>query len=273
MITGNCPVKTELGNQVRYGFIPEPGHVLASLDFSQIEMVWTAHLSKDPFMCDVFRVPGPDGKPRDIHSEGAARMFKIALEQVDKRLHRLPAKSLNFGIVYGILAPSLQLQILAAGGPLIPIEELAQMIEDWFGVFPGVRRLMENTFDRVRRWNMCWTAFGRVRLIPQVVSSIPRIVRKGLREAGNHPVQGSAGDHIKIAMAEIWDTLVVPLQEMGETAWPLLQIHDELIFELSPSIASDFCGMAREIMEKSVPLEVPVKSSADWGEQSWGSLK
>jgi DNA polymerase-1 len=289
------PVRDELGNQVRYGFVAEEGYELGALDLSQIEMVWAAELSQDPAMLDIFR------RGLDMHVKTACGLFRrddgssydydavMALIQADKagtldpatktwlddfrRNKRTPAKTLGFGILYGQTAQGLQQNILANGGPFLGLEECDGYIDAWYELYHGVRDWMEVQHRRARQTGMVWTAFGRPRLIPEVKAYSRGTVNQGLRQAGNMPIQGSAGDHLKIAMAGIW-LLVQDFQTCypEERCWPLLPVHDELLFELSPSIRDEFLGMATEAMETSVPLSVPVKCGVAHG-RSWGELK
>jgi DNA polymerase-1 len=291
----NIPVREELGSQVRCGFVAEEGYELGALDLSQIEMVWAAELSQDPAMLDIFR------RGLDMHVRTACGLFRpddggtyhydavMALIQADKagtldpatkawledfrKNKRTPAKTLGFGILYGQTAQGLQQNILANDGPLFSLEECETYIDAWYELYHGVREWMEVQYRRARQHGMVWTAFGRPRLIPEVKAYSHSTVNQGLRQCGNTPIQGSAGDHLKIAMAIIW-LIVQDFQYRypDERCWPLLPVHDELIFELSPSIRDDFLGLAKEAMETSVPLSVPVKASVAHG-RSWAELK
>lgn len=284
----NIPTRGDWGAEVRNGFVAPKGRVLVSLDLSQIEMRLAAHLSGDRAMCEVFILG------LDIHTQTAIAMFRLVptdilpLLQADvenrltpdqaaalkyfKHQYRLPAKTLGFGVLYGVSPIGLQKQVLAAGGPLLSDAECEDYITRWFAAYPLIKRWMALQYQRMRRYGMVWTMFGRVRLIPEAKSSIPAVVSAGDREAGNHGVQGSAADMIKIDMAEIDPICNYFNSYEDEACLPLLQVHDELIFECTRGIAEEFSQWGREVMRTCVPLIVPVDSSADMAE-AWGLLK
>lgn len=286
----NVGVRTEEGRQVRAGFIARPGCVLSSHDLSQIEMVWAAELSQDPVMMEVY------AQGQDLHVRTACALFGLDYDRISglwrrykkdeltgreleemrefEIYKRLPAKTLGFAILYGVTAQSLQVQILVAGGPLLTVEECDDYIRRWFELFEGVRVWLELQYSRVRRYGMNWTAFGRPRVIPEIHSALQGVRNKALRQAGNHPDQGSAGDHLKLAMAEIQDGPVTYFRSYpGVVCDPVLQIHDELIFELSREIVDDFNPWVATIMQTAVrPMGVRVKSSCMTA-PDWGSLK
>lgn len=288
----NIPVRSEEGRLIRAGFVAAPGRVLVSHDLSQIEMVWAAELSGDGIMREVYE------RGEDLHTRTACALFRLDYEatrplwakykkgelekgtrewesmrsfEMDKRL---PAKTLGFAILYGVTPQGLQTQILAAGGPLFAVEECESYIARWFDLFGGVREWMELQYSRVRRYGMTWTALGRPRLIPEIRSALEGVRNKALRQAGNHPIQGTAGDHLKLAMAEILDGPVAYFRSYsGVVCDPLLQIHDELIFELTPDIVDDFNLWVSEIMRRAVrPMSVAVGSSCSTAD-NWGGLK
>jgi DNA polymerase-1 len=257
--------------------------VIASLDLAQIEMVVAAHESQDPSMLETFR------KGLDIHIKTACALFHEDYNQVWNRVvesrtgfageediawvknfwqtKRLPSKQLGFATLYGITGGGLQDQILGAGGPYWEVQDCERFIEAWFDAYPGIRAWLEIQYQRAQRYGMTWCMFGRPRLIPEVRSALSWVRAAGLRQAGNQPIQSGAQGIIKLAMAEIWE-LVTAYQTAypGERCWPLLQIHDELLFELSKPIAGDFCQMARHVMETVVPLTVPVKAEYGIGD-------
>jgi DNA polymerase-1 len=279
------PIRSEDGREIRAAFVASPGCVIASLDLAQIEMVVAAHESQDPSMLEVFR------KGLDIHIKTACALFHEDYNAVWNRVvesktgfaaeddiawvanfwqtKRLPAKQLGFATLYGITGGGLQDQILGAGGPYWEVQDCERFIEAWFDQYAGVRAWMELQYQRAQRYGMTWCMFGRPRLIPEVRSALSWVRSSGLRQAGNQPIQSGSQGVIKLAMAEIWE-LVTTYQSAypGERCWPLLQIHDELLFELSKPIAEDFCQMAKRIMETAVPLTVPVKAEYGIG-ASW----
>lgn len=292
----NIPTRDELGNMVRDCFVAGKGNRLISSDLSQIEMRWPAHLSQDSAMMQVFH----DGL--DIHTATTLRMFfpeeefapayakwmaliarddgagvpldvmEKALLKEFKRNYRAPAKNLGFGILYGLTPPGLQNNILVEGGPLIPIERCEVLIEAWFAAYPNIREWMKEQYYRARRFGMVWSAFGRPRQIHGAHSALKWIVSKSLREAGNQPVQCSAGETLKLAMAAIQTTIVHPLRQRQIVCLPLVPVHDELIFEVAERHADEVGARVQDAMQRATPLTVPVKAGLSQGE-SWGELK
>ena len=295
----NIPIRTELGNEVRNAFMAGRGvngrrRILASLDFSQIEMVFAGDLSGDRTILDAFR------QNKDIHTQTAVQAFRLdpryyaladkakaeeagavsewlegekAAWKHFKQNYRLPAKTVGFGILYGQTALGAQSNIQVNGGPFWPLEEVETFIRNWFKIYYGIAEWMELQYSRARRHGMVWDCFGRIRRIPEARSRVPRIISAGLRQAGNMPIQSSAQGLIKLAMAQGME-----LVEYFRAAYtdccclPLLQIHDELIFELDEEIAEEFCSLMQAIMEGTARLLAPVRSSHELAER-WGALK
>ena len=170
------------------------------------------------------------------------------------------------------MAGGLSHNIAAVGGPAWELEEAEKFIAEWYGIYDGIYHWTEGTHARARRYGMVWTAFGRHRYIPEVYSAHRYIRNKGLRQAGNTPIQGSAGDHLKIAMAEVAGLVEMYRATPGVICWPLLQVHDELVFEVSKEIAEEFGACVNDIMTMSVPLSIPVRAGAEIGD-NWGELK
>lgn len=292
----NIPTRSELGNDIRNGFVAAPGKVLVSADLSQIEMVVAGDRAQDKVMLDAFR------QGADIHTLTAVKAFKydeararymvgLSLkakheeegkavewgeqEKKDwkffKRTHRLPAKTVGFGILYGQTATGARANIIAQGGPLFSEEECEEIIQGWFALYSGIRDWMQLQYSRARRFGMVWDMFGRFRLTPAAMSTVARLQRAALREAGNMPIQSGAGGILKLAMAEIMP-VVMYYRERGCTCLPLLQVHDELIFEVDREIAEEFAEWVRFIMMGAVRLSVPYNASAGIAER-WGDLK
>jgi DNA polymerase-1 len=293
----NIPVRGEWGKEVRNCFVARwPGKrtVLVSMDLSQIEMRLAAWLADDYAMARIF-VEG-----LDIHNRTACALFGLAVERINclaakdaagtldkaeaaewkafKHTYRLPAKTLGFGVLYGVTARGLQMQILAAGGPTLTEDECQRYIDAWFAAYPGIRAWMQLQYQRARRFGMVWTAFGRPRLIPEAMADSEHKRSEGDREAGNHGVQGTAGDVLKVIIGEIAPVVESYQCYRDVVCLPLLQIHDELVFEVSTDIASEFVEWGQTIMRTAVPLimsngtRVPVESSGDMAER-WGELK
>ena len=295
----NIPTRTRDGMQVRYGFKATRDQLgrqckLVSLDLSQIEMVLAGHLAKDEVLLNAFL------NGVDIHTLTAINCFRLDHERlmylsrkaaqeedgVDplwlpgekeewktfKLRQRLPAKTVGFGILYGQTAAGAQSNILAQGGPFLELDAVEAIISGWFGTYRGVADWMAYQHARALRHGMVWDMWGRVRLIPEARSAVKRIRSEGLRQAGNMPIQASAQGLIKLDMAQLMPVVEYFQSFPTERCWPLLQIHDELIFELSPNIVDEFCELAHEIMTTNVTLLAPVKASYGVAE-SWGDLK
>lgn len=274
---------------IRDCFVAPPGRVLGAVDLSQIELAWAAELSGDSTMCDAFILG------QDLHVITACGLFRLDFDSIlslwkrykAKELtgndldfirtfelaQRLPSKTLNFAVLYGTSPPGLQAQILSAGGPLWLVPECESYISDWFSLYDGVSTWMSLQHSRVQRWGMNWTAFGRWRLIGEAMSAVPRVRSAGLRQSGNHPVQGSAGDHLKIAMAQLIPLVAYYNRLIPHAVLPLLQVHDELIFELHPPIAQDFLEETRVTLTTCIrPMSIPIRASMAISDQ-WGGLK
>ena len=288
----NIPVRGDYGNLIRKCFTTQHRNgrrtVLTSNDLSQIEMVMAAHASQDPKMMGVF------SRGEDLHSFTALSMFRLnpADVQPDPEKHpgavhssgkwpitwkefktrfRLPAKTLGFGILYGVTPAGLQQQILSAGGPYWTVDECGDFIRAWYEFYYGVYQWTCLQHSRARRYRMVWDLFGRWRWVPQTMSSIRGQVNGGLREAGNHPIQAGAQGIIKLAMAQVME-IVEYFQGLEKVCMPLLQIHDELIHEVEEDIAEEFTAMVSGVMQGAVRLSVPVGSSSDRA-YTWGDLK
>lgn len=288
----NVPIRSEWAPAIRRCFTAQqrPGKktVLASMDLAQIEMVAAAHCSRDPNMMSVFL----EGK--DIHTFTAVGLFRLNAADVQpdpekyldavhptgvwpihwkvfKQKYRIVAKQLGFGILYGVTPRGLQQQILAVGGPFWSEEDCATFIKAWYQFYSKVFEWTCEQHARARRWGKVWDLCGRWRLVPGVYSTIRGVVNEALRQAGNHGLQALAQEVIKLAMAEI--TPVVGWYERkGKLCLALLQIHDELIFELEEDIAEEFCDRGRQIMMNAMRLEVPIGASRDIA-NTWGDLK
>jgi len=296
----NIPTRGEWGTLIRNGFVCGKGNVLVSMDLSQVEMRIAAHMAayyfKDHAMAQIF------WNGWDIHDRTAAAMFKLAIERINelrakveeeektktkiltpeekaewtrfKRDQRAPAKNLGFGILFGLTAEGLQRNILAEGGAYFTVEECQEYIDKWFAAYPGIKQWMEMTFARLRQYGMCWDLFGRTTLKPAVRSTLRDKVSEAERESGNMPIQATAQGLIKLAMAEITPVVLYFQSFPSSTCLPLIQIHDELVFECSKDIADDLAYMGRQIMCNADrgQLLVPIDSSASKAER-WGEAK
>jgi DNA polymerase-1 len=247
----NIPIRTELGRGIRAAFIAEPGHVLLTADYSQIELRLLAHFSRDPLLVEAFR------RGDDIHTLTASQVFGVPPLMVTPD-HRRQAKVVNFGIVYGLSAFGLSQQLG------IEPSEAKQFIAAYFEKYSGVRSFIDRTLEEARRDLKVKTLFGRVRPIPDINSKNANQRGFAERTAVNTPLQGTAADLIKIAMIRI-DEVV---RERGLKSRMTLQVHDELVFEVPENEIEVMQSLVREHMEKvhalAVPLQVEMGVGANW---------
>jgi DNA polymerase-1 len=247
----NIPIRTELGRGIRAAFTAEPGHVLLTADYSQIELRLLAHFSRDPFLVEAYR------RGDDIHTLTASQVFGVPPLMVTPD-HRRQAKVVNFGIVYGLSAFGLSQQLGIEPG------EAKQFIAAYFEKYKGVRTFIDKTLEEARRDMKVRTLFGRVRPIPDINSKNANQRGFAERTAVNTPLQGTAADLIKIAMIRI----DAALQERGLKSRMTLQVHDELVFEVPESEVETMQPLVREYMEKAhaliVPLQVDMGVGMNW---------
>jgi DNA polymerase I len=237
----NIPIRTELGREIRAAFIAEPGHVLLAADYSQIELRLLAHFSDDPLLVEAFR------RGDDIHTLTAAQVFGVPPLMINAE-HRRRAKAVNFGIVYGLSAFGLSQQIG------IEQREAKKFIDAYFEKYAGVRGFIDRVLAETRREQRVKTLFGRVRPIPDINSKNPNMRGFAERTAVNTPLQGTAADLIKLAMIAIDKEL----ETRKLRSRMLLQVHDELLFEVPESEIDTMRALVREKMENVHPLRVPL---------------
>jgi DNA polymerase I len=237
----NIPIRTELGREIRAAFIAEKGNVLLAADYSQIELRLLAHFSKDPLLLEAYR------RGDDIHTLTASQVFDVPPRMVTPD-HRRQAKVVNFGIVYG-LSPFGLSQNLG-----IETSEAKKYIDAYFDRYKGVRRFIDKTLDEARRDQKVKTLFGRVRPIPDINSKNATLRGFAERTAVNTPLQGTAADLIKLAMIKI----DAAIQETGLKSRMLLQVHDELVFEVPESETETMRTLVREQMETVYAFDVPL---------------
>jgi len=237
----NIPIRTELGREIRAAFIAEPGNVLLSADYSQIELRLLAHFSEDPLLVEAFR------QGEDIHTLTASQVFEIPPLEVDAE-YRRRAKAVNFGIVYGISPFGLAAQLG------IEQREAKKFIEAYFEKYQGVRRYIDRVLEETRREQKVKTMFGRVRPIPDINSKNANMRGFAERTAVNTPLQGTAADLIKLAMIQIDEEL----RARKLASRMLLQVHDELLFEVPEVELETMRSLVREKMESVHPLNVPL---------------
>ena len=249
----NIPVRTEVGAAIREAFIAEPGHKLISADYSQIELRLTAHMAEEAALRQAFH----DGI--DIHALTASQVFGVPIAGMDPLVRR-QAKAINFGIIYGISAFGL------ARNLRIPRAEAAAFIEAYFKRFPGIRHYMEAAKTQGREQGYVETLFGRRIHLPGFADKKPSVRSFAERQAINAPIQGTAADIIKRAMARL------PAQLADLPATMLLQVHDELIFEVADAAVEEASARIKAVMEAacapvvtlSVPLVVDVGQGENW---------
>jgi DNA polymerase-1 len=237
----NIPIRTELGREIRAAFTAEPGHVILSADYSQIELRLLAHFSKDPLLVEAYR------RGDDIHTLTASQVFGVPPLMVTAD-HRRQAKVVNFGIVYGLSAFGLSQNLGIEPG------EAKQFINAYFEKYSGVRKFIDTTLEEARREQKVRTLFGRVRPIPDINSKNSNLRGFAERTAVNTPLQGTAADLIKLAMIRI----DAALRERGLKSRMTLQVHDELVFEVPEAEIEAIKSLVREYMEKVHPLSVPL---------------
>jgi DNA polymerase-1 len=249
----NIPIRTEIGRQIRKAFKAAPGHVLLSADYSQIELRLLAHLAQDPALMDAF------ARDLDIHTAVAAQVFDVPLDTVTSE-QRSTAKMVNFGIVYGITPFGLarRLPPSAAGSS---VEVAKQIIADYKRRYPRIDAFLHHCIEQAQTRGYVETIAHRRRPVPEVASRNPNMAAFGRRIAINTVVQGSAADLIKIAMVRIFRRI----RDEHLPMKMLLQIHDELVFEVPQEHAAAMADVVCHEMVHALPLTVPLKVDADWG--------
>ena len=245
----NIPVRGEDGKEIRKCFIPEPGCLFFSADYSQIELRVMAHLSGDKNMIEAFR------EGYDIHAATAARIYKEKIEDVS-RDQRTKAKRANFGIIYGITVFGLAERLD------ISRDEAKQLIDGYFETYPEVQAYMEKAKELAREHGYAETFFHRRRYLPDITSHNATVRNFAERNAINAPIQGSAADIIKIAMVHIYERF----RREGIKSKMILQVHDELNFSVLPEEQERVEKIVIEEMQNAYPLQVPLVADSGWGE-------
>lgn len=251
----NIPTRSELGRTVKTAFSAGEGSVFLAVDYSQIELRLLAHLSGDEHLVRAFN------EGEDFHAETAARVFGVPVSEVTPDL-RSRAKAVNFGIVYGQQAYGLSQSLH------ISMAEARVMIDRYYEAYPGVRTFLDNVVARAKQTGYAETMYGRRRHIPELKAKNPQLRGFGERTAMNHPMQGTAADIIKIAMARVSRRL----EEEGFAAHMILQVHDELDFECPVDEVERLTTMVRDVMEHVVDLHVPLIAEASTG-VTWADAK
>lgn len=242
----NIPVRDARGREIRKAFVPENDHIFFSADYSQIELRLMAHLSKDMSMIGDFL------SGNDIHAATASKIFGVDIADVTREM-RSRAKTANFGIIYGISSFGLSERLT------IGRKEAKDLIDGYFNSYPGVKMYMDNSINKAREVGYVTTMFGRKRYLPDIHSRNQVVRGNAERNAINAPIQGSAADIIKIAMVKIHDRMKAGkfLSKM------ILQVHDELIFEVMNDEFENLKELVLHEMSNAVKLDIPLK--VDWG--------
>ncbi len=251
----NIPTRSELGHRVRQAFTVPEGSVFLACDYSQIELRLLAHLSGDEHLVRAFC------EGEDFHAETAARVFGVPVEEVTPQM-RSRAKAVNFGIVYGQQAYGLSTSLK------ISRREAQEMIDRYYEAYPGVRTFLDGQVAFAHQNGWVQTMYGRKRHIPELRSGNRQLVAFGERTAMNHPMQGSAADIIKIAMFQV----MARLREEGLSSKLVLQIHDELDFEVPQDELATLSSLVKETMEGVVQLRVPLVAEVSYG-ANWAEAK
>jgi DNA polymerase-1 len=257
----NIPIRSERGRAIRDSFIAPPDFTLLALDYSQIELRLAAILSADPILCEIF------ASGRDVHTEVAARVFNVSAEQVDREMRRR-AKVINFGILYGMGVNALKAQLGTSTA------EAHQFSEDYFNTFKRLAAYLEEVRGFARKHGHTETMFGRRREFSGIKSTLPYVRAQAERMAINAPIQGTEADLIKLAMVRV-DAMLAEMNA-EEDVYLLLQVHDELVYEIRDTRLAELTPRIKEIMEAvlsefdthNVPITVEAKSGMNWGDMA-----
>lgn len=257
----NIPIRTERGRAIRNAFVPSPGYTLVSFDYSQVELRIAAILSGDTRLCDIFK------SGRDVHQEVASAVFGVSSDKVDYEMRRR-AKIINFGILYGMGVNALKAQLGTS------LAEAHQFYDDYFSTFKELAAYLESTKGYARKHGYTETLFGRRRQFPEMKSPLPYVRAQAERMAINAPIQGTQADVIKLAMVRV-DNL---LKEKGESdgARLLLQVHDELVYEITTGketlLGKEIQNIMESVLEVSQTHGVPITTAAKKG-KNWGEME
>lgn len=253
----NIPVREGAGEKIRRAFIASPGRKLVSFDYSQIEMRILAELSQDQDLMEIFKT----GK--DVHTSVAARVFRVEEGAVTKEMRR-QAKVINFGIIYGMGVNALKTNLGTSR------DEAQKFYDDYFATFPTIRAYFDEVVSSAYRNGYTETLFGRRRYFPELKSHLPFIRASAERMAMNAPLQGTAADLVKMAMIKVEKLLIT--EKVKKQVHFLLQIHDELMFEIDEKLADKISPLIDEAMKTVFPLSVPLATNWAIG-KNWSELK
>jgi len=253
----NIPIRTDIGQEFRKVFIASPGYKLVSFDYSQLELRIAAHISKDKKMSEAFK------RGEDIHTRTAAEIFGVDADKVTAGMRR-QAKVLNFGILYGMGVMGFQ----RASG--VDRATAKGFIDRYMNEFSGIARYMQEMKDKVRRDGYVTTIFGRRRQLPEAFSGMPQLISQAERMAINMPIQGTEADFLKLSMIKIHD--LIHKEKAEEDVKLLLNVHDELLFEIKEGSLKDWAVKIKNIMENIHKLDVPLIVDAKYG-MNWAKME
>ncbi|HUP61565.1 MAG TPA: DNA polymerase I [Thermoanaerobaculia bacterium] len=251
----NIPIRTQTGREIRKAFIADEGSVLLSADYSQVELRILAHISGDASLIETFK------RGADIHRATASGMFNIPENELTAEQRRA-AKTINFGVLYGMSAFRLSNELNISTG------EAKAWIDAYFSRYPKIQEYLDRTLDEARRTGKVTTLFGRVRYIPEIQNRSFTVRGNAERMATNAPIQGTAADLLKMAMI----ALEKRLGAHKDGPRMLLTVHDEIVIESPEGSAAEVAGIVKETMERIYPLAVPLAVDAHWG-RSWYDAK
>jgi DNA polymerase-1 len=259
----NIPIKSEYGRRIREGFTSQDGNVLVSIDYSQIELRVAAGLSGDQNLVKVFKDGG------DVHAAVAAQVFKVPPEHVDREMRRR-AKVINFGILYGMGVNALR-QNLGHG---VTRDEASKFLNDYFENFSTLHSWIERVKEGAAHNGYTETLFGRRRYFPGFKSPLMQLRAQAERMAMNAPIQGTQADIIKLAMVQADD--LIEKKKWRDKVWLVMQVHDELVYEIHKDISEDAAREIKKVMEDAVSSSrlsgVPIIAEAKIGKH-WGEMK
>jgi uracil-DNA glycosylase family 4 len=261
------PVRTKEGREIRDAFIAEDGCWIGCCDYSQVEMRVAADQSRDRKMCRIFT------RGEDIHNKTASEMFGIPESRLDSMKHRYPAKRVGFGVLNDISAYGLQRELIVGGADESdwPVDRCQELIDTWFDIYSGIRNYMDENRNYAARYGKIVDMWGRVRWIPWAKTKSRWKKEKGLKQAGNTPIQSGAQGVMKRAMVELQKLYTHYRRVEGKRVVPLIQIHDDIVGEYEKSVYEEVMKKQKVIMEKAggdkmrVPLLVDMKRGERWG--------
>jgi DNA polymerase-1 len=252
----NIPIRTEMGRLVRKAFIADQGYQLLSVDYSQVELRLAAHMASDKAMLDAFYAE------LDIHQATAAAIYNVPIEQVTKDMRR-HAKAINFGLLYGMSPFGL------TRTTDLTLAEAEDYVEAYYIRFPGIKHYLDGMRRLAAEQGYVETLLGRRRYFPGLKTQSNQVIKnREEREAINAPIQGTAADIMKIAMIRVQNAL----NEMDSPVRMLLQVHDELVFEVPEEEVTKTAQIVQEIMENAYQLKIPLKTEARYG-RNWNELQ